>query len=171
MVVFAVRDREIAIALIKGSRTLSSHRNGTEAASRKYAARIIKQGFRKDGYYRPRIETVISPSTREVVVGSCMFWVKTKQRRVARERRVYKRDVTCYCGAFNGDNKAFWYVFMSFLATRMGGAGRDPRAPSELQIDETFLFFFDVFLEYMGLEAGSVACKPWALPYDMADEA
>ena len=170
VVLFAARDKDLALACIKGSHTLRSHRNCTEAASRKYAARIVKQGFRKNGYYRPRIETVINPRTSEVVVGSCMFWLKTKERRIARERCMHKRDTSCYCGPFNGDNKAFWYVFMSFLSTRMGGAGQ-PRAPSELQIDEHFLFFFDVFLEYMGLEAGSVECKAWALPYDMMDEA
>jgi len=169
MVEFASRDKEIAVALIKGSRTLSSHCSGrrTDAANRKYAARIVKQGFRKDGYYRSRIETVISPVTKEVNIGGCMFWCKTKHRQISRARKEYKRDTTCYCGPFNGDNKEFWVAFMSFLSTRLGTDGQ-PRAPSEQQIDEHFLFFFDVFLEYMGLPAGSVACKAWALPYDMA---
>jgi len=168
MVVFALRDKKIAVALINTSRTLSGHRVGrrTELGNRKYAARILKQGFRKDGHYRPRTETVISPRRSEVVIGGCTFWVKTKLRRVARARNEYKRDTTCYCGPFNGDNKSFWWSFMSYLSTRLGETGQ-PRVPSEQQIDEHFKFFFDTFLEYMGLEAGSVACKAWALPYDM----
>ena len=170
VVLFAARDKGFALACIKESQTLRKHHNRPEAACRKYATRLLKQGFRKEGFYRPRIETMISSRTTEVAVGSCVFWVKTKERRIARERCMHKRDTSCFCGQFNGDNKAFWYTFMSFLSTRLGSAGQ-PHAPSDLQIGEHFLFFFDVFLEYMGLEAGSVECKAWALPYDMMDEA